>query len=94
MLLGKNNNNHHFFIHCSKKGVLYVYIVESTDDDAVETVGRQNAKGLDASVCTGIEKRCNLELVCTVYCGVLFTVQTVVQKCDSIYSCSNSCAKV
>ena len=77
--------------------MLYVYIVESTDDDrepSVETVGRQNAKGLDASVCTGIEKRCNLELVCTVYCGVLFTVQTVVQTCDSIFSCSNSCAKV
>ena len=77
--------------------MLYVYIVESTDDDrepSVETVGRQNAKGLDASVCTGIEKRCNLELVCTVYCGALFIVQTVVQKCASIYSCSNSCAKV
>ena len=55
--------------------MLDVYIVESTYDDidpAVETVGRQNAKGLDASVCTGIEKRCNLELVCTVYSGVLF----------------------
>ena len=77
--------------------MLYVYIVESTDDDrepSVETVGRQNAKGLDASVCTEIEKRCNLELVYTVYCDVLFTVETVVQKCDSIYSCSNSCAKV
>ena len=91
--------------------MLYVYIVESTDDDidpAVETVGRQNAKGLDASVCTGIEKRCNLELVCTVYCDVLFTVQTVVKKCDSTCrcakkimqkcestcSCANICARV
>ena len=91
--------------------MLYVYIVESTDDDrepSVETVGRQNAKGLDASVCTGIEKRCNLELVCTVYCDVLFTVQTVVKKCDSTCrcakkimqkcestcSCANFCAKV